>query len=162
MPTAVRASTPLLIAFLDLTHYSVEAERRHDLEIADTIDAFYAEVTRAIEAANGRVVKFIGDASLVVFPEESIDDGVRAILDLEPVVAQFFEARGWTCRLTAKIHFGTAVAGEFGPEGSERFDVMGRAVNETVKLDRRAGGIVLSDAAAGRISAELRQRITRR
>src|SRR5215210_6103585 len=105
--SAPRAATPLLIVFLDLTRFSAQSQRVEDAELADTIDAYYGHVSRGIESAGGRVVKFIGDATLAVFPEAAADAGVTALLDLKPAIDDLMSGRGWECRLNAKAHFGT-------------------------------------------------------
>jgi class 3 adenylate cyclase len=157
MSVTSRVETPLLIAFLDLSHFNHESERRDDAAIADTIDAYYGIVSQAIDSADGRVVKFIGDAALAVFPEAAADGGVRALLDLKPKVERFLADRGWDCHLSAKVHFGTAIAGDFGPTSDRRFDVIGRAVNHTAML--RGSEFTLSDEALRRVSDETRRQL---
>jgi class 3 adenylate cyclase len=147
----------MLIVFLDLDGYRLACEQRSDLEVADMIDDYYDRVAHAVHGGGGRVVKFIGDAALIVFPERTIDAGVGMLLDLVPKVGSFMRERGWNCRLRAKIHFGDVIAGEFGSTGAARFDVMGREVNETALMT--SDGIAVSPAALARLSAKARQRV---
>ena len=151
---STRTPTPLLIVFLDLTRFAAMSLRVEDSEIAETLDAFYHRVSSAIQSAGGTVVKFIGDAALVVFPEQAIDSGVRMLLELKPSVDRFMAERDWECRLNAKVHFGEAIAGQFGPD--KRFDVLGRAVNTAAVL--KSVGVTLSAEAFRKLSPELRQR----
>jgi len=113
-------------------------------------------VAEDIETAGGRIVKFIGDGALVVFDETAVDRGVHALLRLKESVDRFMAERGWDCRLTAKAHFGTAVAGPFGSAAAKRFDVIGKAVSVAAMLD--ATGVTLSVAAFRRLGPELRRR----
>jgi class 3 adenylate cyclase len=152
-----REPASLLIVFLDLTRFSFQSKQLGDAEVADTVDAFYQLVASAVATAGGKTVKFIGDAALVVFPEGAADTGVRMVLDLKPTVDRFMFERGWECRLEAKIHFGQVIAGEFGPAGDRRFDVIGRNVNATAMLP--SNGITLSAHAFGKLSSELRTRV---
>jgi class 3 adenylate cyclase len=151
-----RTAKPLLIVFLDFTRFAFQSQRVDDSELADTIDAYYERATKAIESAGGTVVKFIGDATLAVFPEEAVDAAVRAILELRKTLDESMMERDWECRLTAKVHFGNVIAGEFGAEAAKRFDVIGRAVNTTAML--HSAGITLSAEAFERLSPELRTR----
>lgn len=151
---------PLLIAFTDLTRFAVTAQRVDDTDVARVIDGHYRQVSEAVEGAGGRVVKFIGDAALAVFPDGFIDAGVRALIDLKASVDRAMTDRGWECRLEAKAHFAMAVAGEFGPERDKRFDVIGKAVNTTAML--RAEGITLSADAIRNLSPELRSQFEAR
>jgi class 3 adenylate cyclase len=155
MSTTRKAPTPLLIAFLDLTRFAAQSMRVEDVEIAESLDWYYERVSRAIAAAGGRTVKFIGDATLAVFPESAVDSGVRMLLELKPDVDRFFAEKGWECRVLAKVHFGEVVAGDFGPHDDRRFDVIGRAVNTTAMLD--AIGVTLSAEAFRKLSPELRK-----
>lgn len=152
----IRAEIPFLIAFVDLTRFMSQSQRVTDAETADTLDAFYRQGAETVDAAKGRVVKFIGDAALVVFPEDGVDTGVHALLDLKESVDRLMSSRGWECRLTVKAHFGTVVAGSFGPPDAGHFDVIGKAVNIAASLD--GAGVTLSVSAFRKLGPELRRR----
>jgi len=147
----------MLIVFLDLDGYKRACEERADLDVADMIDDYYDRVANAVQAAGGRVVKFIGDAALVVFPERAVDAGVGMLLDLVPKVGRHMGEHGWNCRVRAKVHFGEVIAGEFGSTGVARFDVMGREVNETALM--QSDGIAISPTALAKMSANMRKRL---
>jgi len=150
------SEVPLLIAFIDLTRFVAQAERLEDAEVARIMDGYYELVGRTVQAAGGRAVKFIGDAALIVFPSEAVDRGVLALLDLKRAVDQSMAERAWECRLIAKIHFGSVVAGHFGAQGDKRYDVLGKAVNVTAKLN--TSGVALSAEAFQHLSPEVRKR----
>jgi adenylate cyclase len=154
-----RIETELLIVFIDLTRFSAESQRVTDVELANVIDEYYAHVGEAVRAAGGRVVKFIGDATLAVFPEEAIDTGVTMLLELKDEVDRMMSGRGWHCRFTAKAHFGTAVAGLFGEGDTKRFDVIGQAVNMAATL--RSTGVALSVPTFRKLGPELRTHFKR-
>src|SRR5215467_4201301 len=158
MTSSRRSRTAMLIVFLDLDGYKRVCDERADLDVADMIDDYYDRVANAAQAAGGRVVKFIGDAALVVFPERAVDAGVGMLLDLIPKVGRHMSEHGWNCRLRAKVHFGEVIAGEFGSTGTARFDVMGREVNETALMP--SDGIAISPAALARLSANTRKRVS--
>lgn len=61
-----RPEVPLLVAFVDLTRFAVQSPRVRGSERANTLDAYYERVAVTVEAAEGRVVKNIGDDALVV------------------------------------------------------------------------------------------------
>ena len=153
--TSTRSETPLLIVFLDLTRFAFQSQRLGDAEIAETVDKFYELVGAAVAAAGGRTVKFIGDASLIVFPEDRVDQGVQMLLDLKPAVDKFMDDIGWECRLSAKVHFGPALAGLYGAAGDKRYDVIGKTVNTAAMLD--STGVTLSVAAFRKLSPALRK-----
>jgi class 3 adenylate cyclase len=152
----IRTEVPLLIAFLDLARFAAQSQRVEDAELANTLDAYYEHVGAAVQSAGGRVVKFVGDAALVVFPETAVDEGVATILALKESVDRLMTERGWECRLSAKVHFGAAIAGPFGVSGEKRFDIIGKAVNTAAMLD--APGVTLSVEAFRKLGRELRTR----
>jgi adenylate cyclase len=152
----VRTEESLLIAFVDLTRFAVQSERAEDAEIAATLEVYYEHVAEAVRAAGGRVVKFIGDSALLIFPADGVDRGVEALLDLKESVDALMAERGWACRLIVKAHFGTAIAGPFGARDEKRYDVIGRAVNTAALLD--TPGVALSADAFRKLGSDLRAR----
>jgi adenylate cyclase len=151
-----RAEVPLLVIFVDLTRFFTQSQRVSDLDLADTLDAFYELVAEAVEGAGGVLVKFIGDAALIVFEEERVDRGVSMLLDLKRSVDAFMAERDWECRLVAKVHFGPVIAGPFGGVKAKRYDVAGKTVNTTATLE--GTGITLSAAAFRKLGRDLRTR----
>jgi len=152
----IRREESLLIAFVDLARFAAQSQRIDDLELANTVDSYYEHIGAAAQAAGGTAVKFVGDAALIVFPEAAVDQGVEMILALKESVDRFMRDRGWECRLTAKVHFGKAMAGSFGVSNDKRFDIIGKAVNTAAMLD--ASGVTLSVEAFRRLGPELRAR----
>jgi class 3 adenylate cyclase len=147
----------MLIVFLDFTHFNLQSERVDDAEIAEVMDAHYRRVAQAVQTAGGRVIKFIGDATMAVFPEKSVDAAIRAIFDMRLVEDKAMQFRGWgQCRLHARAHFGEVVAAEVGPDGDKRYDVFGKAVNQAAKL--KTSGFALSSDAYKRLNPELQRR----
>lgn len=149
-----RAEQRLLISFVDLTRFTAETRRRPNQEIASEMDAMYRRIGAAIGAAGGRVVKFIGDASLIVFAEDAVDRGVSSLLALKEELDGHFLAIGWECRAAVKIHVGTAVSGPYGLAGT--FDVLGNDVNTCASL--HSPGVALTVEAFRKLGPELRQR----
>jgi adenylate cyclase len=153
---AERTEVNVLVAFADLTGYSAQAARVGDDEVAATLDGFYELIGARVAGAGGTVVKFIGDAALIVFASGDADRGVAALLDLKPEADAYFAGRGWPCRLEVKIHHGAVIAGPFGVAGAKRFDVIGKQVNTCAMLD--STGVALSVEAFRALSPALRQR----
>ena len=152
----IRSAVPLLIAFVDLTRFGAQSQRTDDPEIAETIDAYYEHVGAAVRAGGGSVIKFEGDAELVVFPANAVDRGVEALLALKDSVDDLMARRGWGCRLAVKAHFGMVIAGPFGAVGDKRADVIGKAVSVAAMLD--STGVTLSVEAFRKLGPEVRAR----
>src|SRR6185503_5703528 len=96
-----------------------------DATLADLLDAYYRHAESLVAAAGGRVVKFMGDAFLAVWPEARAGDGVEALPALKRDIDAWWAAKSWDSRVVLKAHFGRAVGGEElglarGPEGTLR------------------------------------------
>jgi class 3 adenylate cyclase len=154
--THQRVEVGLLVAFVDVMGFALQSTRVADDVLADVIDGYYQVIAEHVAAAGGRVVKFIGDGSLVVFDADDTDRGVESLLEIKQVADRYFEGHGWDCRTTVKAHVGTAIAGPYGPPGDRRFDVIGKAVNTAAMLD--ASGVALSVEAFRKLSPATRQR----
>jgi class 3 adenylate cyclase len=94
----------------------------------EMLDLVYRLIDRVVVAAGGRVVKYMGDAALVVFPEDCARAAVAALQTLKTQTAGLWADFGIECTVRTKAHLGPVACGPLGPEG--RFDVIGGAVNE--------------------------------
>ena len=146
----------LLLAFVNLNGYTAQVSRLPELDVARVMSGYYALVDELVVARGGRVVKFIGDAALVVFPAGLADAGVDTVLALADEIGRFMHNEGWECRPIAKVHYGTVAAGVFGGGAAARYDVLGKAVNLTARLE--SSGVALSAEAFRRLDPAMRQR----
>ena len=147
---------PLLVVFTSFNRYTAQIDGLEDAEVARVMGAYYDLAASAVKAAGGQVVKFIGDATLAVFPPENVDRAVIGILDLKDTSDRFMAQRGWDCHLVAKVHFGLVAAGHFGVGADQRYDVLGKTVNIAARLE--TNGVALSVEAFRRLGPEVRQR----
>lgn len=151
-----RTETPYLIAFLTLNGFTAQCTRVTDAELAGTLDEYFALGVGSIEGSGGRVVKFMGDGILAVFESKNVDSGVLGLLALKSKADDFFLQRHWDCQLVVRAHYGSVVAGPLGPGNHRRFDVIGREVNITARLE--SSGVALSVEAFRRLGSEARKR----
>lgn len=132
-----RARVPLLVAFVDLAHYQRFARGLSPEALADLLDELYRRVDARVRGAGGHVVKYIGDAALLVFDEDHVGSAVTCLLALKEEVDAWLEDAGVGSSLHVKAHFGECVAGPFGPDDARRFDVLGATVNAAATLAER-------------------------
>jgi class 3 adenylate cyclase len=151
------SEAPLLIAITSFNRYTGQVASLDDLEVARVMAEYYDLASRAIRGAGGRVVKFIGDATLAVFPSDGVDRGVLCLLDLKDAADRFMADRGWDCHLVVKAHYGTVAQGQFGAAVDRRYDVFGKAVNVAFRLDA-LGGVSLSVEAFRQLGPDVRAR----
>ncbi len=146
----------LVVAFTNFTRFTAQIDRLPDLDVAAVMDGYYGLAASAIESAGGRVVKFIGDATLAVFPAEEADRAVLGLLSLKDAADGYMAQRGWDCRLVIKVHCGPVAAGEFGSGTTRRYDVLGRTVNVAARLESTS--IALSAEVFRRLRPDARKR----
>lgn len=148
-----RVEQALLIIFADLTRFMANARSTPDPTLAELLDGFYRHADALVSAAGGRVVKFMGDAFLAVWPESRAGDGVAGLTALKRDIDAWWAAQGWDSRVVLKADFGRAIAGPFGADA--RFDVIGNEVNVAATLPART--VALSAEAFRRLDTENRR-----
>jgi len=133
----------LVIVFLDLSTFTLDARCTDDARLAEFVSDYYERVGRHASLAGGAVVKFIGDGALLVFSPARADDAIAALFALKHEVDAWLGREGWGSRLVVKVHSGTVIAGSFGGHGAgqDRFDVIGSEVNVAARLPTRSFAI---------------------
>ena len=144
------------VAFFDLSRITEWSSTEEDVHVAAFLQTFYEQAAEHIEPAGGRIVKFMGDAGLAVFPTESAEDVILALAAFAHEARASAREVGLDTYLNVNVHVGPVVAGQFGPRGAERYDVVGKTVNIAARLGRR--GVVLSAQAFRSLSPEARRR----
>lgn len=144
------------VAFFDLSRIPEWSSSDQDVAVASFFQEFYALAAKHVEAAGGRIVKFMGDAGLAVFPPESAESVIFALCALAGDARSGARQAGLDAWLNVNVHVGPVLAGSFGPPGSERFDVIGKTVNIAARLGRR--GVTLSAQAFRCLSPDGRKR----
>lgn len=144
------------VAFFDLSRMSEWSSSAEDVLVADFLQRFYELAAKHIEPAGGRIVKFMGDAGLAVFPADRVQDGILALCAFTRDARECAREVGLDTYLNVNVHVGPVLAGQFGPPDAKRFDVIGKTVNIAARLGRR--GVTLSPQAFRCLRPEARQR----
>ncbi|HUQ04754.1 MAG TPA: adenylate/guanylate cyclase domain-containing protein [Kofleriaceae bacterium] len=127
--------------FCDMRGFTTMSDRLPARAVVGVLDRYFEHVATPIEAHGGEILKFIGDATLAVFP---IGDGGatdacrRALAAALDVLARI---EGWTTseagriQLGVALHTGRVFYGNIG--GRERLDftVIGSSVNELCRVE---------------------------
>lgn len=139
-----------IVAFADLSGYHrAICSKLSPEETFAFLSDYYATVQRVVDGSAGRVVKFIGDAVLLVFPSRDPAQAIAVLRELKTAVDAFLAERRHESRLRVKAHVGPVAAGRVGSGELERFDVCGLAVNHAAMLPDQEW--VLSDELQGRL-----------
>ena len=118
-----------LIAFGDLTNFVKFSRKLESIKAFNLIDEFYEITGEIVKKNNGRVVKFVGDASIVIFSEDNVSKGINALKQYKSTVDNFLKESNLNSQLIVKAHFGEIVCGPMGVKGNKEFDILGENVN---------------------------------
>jgi adenylate cyclase len=124
----------LLVAFFDLSGFTRLFEAKEDQDIFALMSEFFEFTGEIIEAAGGTVIKFIGDAGMVVFPEDKASQGIVTLKDLKGKAEQCLKHHEINCRINFKVHFGEVTCGKIGTKTSKNLDIYGKTVNVAATL----------------------------
>jgi len=141
----------LLVAFFGLTDLTRFARDPQLQEVFDTLSAYFEFVGDIIEDSGGKVVKFIGDEGLIVYPAGNVNGGVLALMTLKDSGDAWLSERNMPCRNIVQAHFGPVVCGLIGTRSDKRFDVYGETVNIAARL--KSDGFVMTPQVFGRLDA---------
>lgn len=144
------------VAFFDLSRMAEWASSEDDEKVAAFFQGFYRLAAEHVEPAGARIVKFIGDAGLVVFEPQAGERAILALCEFSSSARRAGRECGFDTYLNVNVHVGPVLEGTFGSPGLERYDVLGKTVNVAARLGRR--GVVLSQQAFRCLSAEGRER----
>lgn len=124
--------------------------------LASFIQEYYAMLGEAVVRHGGRVIKYIGDGSLSVFPATD----TAAVASAAAAIRCGFELRDGYARIAAAarlgietdlevgIAYGSVVAGTFGHHSLRSYDVFGEAVNEAAMITHHRGVAVTGSLRA--------------
>ncbi|HEX9885796.1 MAG TPA: adenylate/guanylate cyclase domain-containing protein, partial [Longimicrobiales bacterium] len=133
------SSTTLVVLVSDVAGYARVFRTRSGAEVAAFLDRLYRASERTIAERGGRIIKFMGDAVLAVFPPRDVRNAVAAAVTLEALVPRLAEELELALEIGASIHMGSVVEAELGEGAGRRTDVIGRTVNQTFLMGRGPG-----------------------
>ena len=133
-----------LICITDITAFAQVAKTLGPEGALEMLRDLATTMNDHLKPTPGWIVKYIGDASLIVFPDEWVDEGVGALMSLKRTCDAYFEERNLPNRITFAIHVGDITVVKLPPV--EGLDIMGDAVNTTARLEggRSKGRFVIS------------------
>jgi adenylate cyclase len=159
IPTPEADRRQVTVLFADLSGFTALSERLDPEEVREFQNALFATMAQAIQAMDGFVEKFVGDAVMAVFgaPVAHEDDPQRAVtaaLDMltrGAALSRQWERRlGQPVSLHVGVHTGPVVAGSLGGGAGAggAYAVTGDTVNTTARLLSAAPAdtILVSDA----------------
>jgi adenylate cyclase len=138
------AERRIAILFADLRGFTKLSESRLPYDVVFLLNQYFKAMGEAVEAAGGRLDKFIGDGVMALFGiEEGPDTGCRRALDaarrMGAALARLNDALeadlGLRLKIGIGIHCGPAIVGEMGHGGAMNLTAIGDAVNTASRLE---------------------------
>ena len=145
----------LLVAFFDLSGFARYARKRTNREVLDALSAYYELVGEHVESSGGTVVKFMGDAGLIVYPGELVDQGVLALKAAKAAGDAWWVRQDASSQAIYKLHFGPVYCAQIGTRTNKQFDIFGNTVNTTALLT--SSGFAMTAQVFRRLSPETRK-----
>ena len=144
----------LVVASSDLTQFARYARGRSSREIFELMANYFEMVGDIVSAGGGEVIKFMGDAALMTFPEDGVDAGLAALRRLKEEGDDWCESRGMPCRHVIRAHFGDVVRGSIGTRDTKRVDIFGETVNTAFLV--KSSGLAVTPQLFRKLGKEAR------
>ena len=134
------------IWFSDLRNFTAIAEQLRSERLLALLNAYFELVTAAVTARGGEVLRFIGDAMLIIFPADgtgsarevcaaAVESAIDAFDSLAPLNHRRARAGEPPIRFGLGLHVGEVIYGNVGAPDRLDFTVQGAAVNRAARLE---------------------------
>jgi len=132
------------ILFADIRGFTSISEGRLPYDVVFLLNRYFRATGQAIEAAGGRVDKFIGDGVMAIFglgkePQAACRQAVDAARRMGEALADLNEALsgdlGQPLRIGIGLHAGPTIVGEMGYERTTHLTAIGDTVNIASRLE---------------------------
>lgn len=134
----------IAILFCDIRAFTHLAEHMLPYDVVFLLNRYFAETGRAVEAAGGRVDKFLGDGVMALFGvERGPADGCRAGLAAARAISERLDHlnavlqanQAEPIRIGMGLHVGRVIVGEMGYGRTVSVTAIGDAVNTASRLE---------------------------
>jgi adenylate cyclase len=162
------AECEIVILFGDLRAFTKFSENKLPYDLVFLLNRYFAEMGHAVEAAGGRIDKFIGDGLMALFGLDSgVDAGCREALAAAKDLAERLQSLNRALvheipeplHIGIGIHTGSAIVGEMGYGTAVSITAVGDCVNTASRMEALtktyACELVISEAVAARAGIDL-------
>jgi len=139
------------ILFSDIVGFTAFCESRTPREVVTMLNRYFDEMAGILRGHEGIIDKFIGDAILAVFTDQSAGAirAIRAGLDMAAAAERLGELSGAPLKIRVGINSGHVIVGDIGSRAHRLdFTVIGDNVNIAQRLEGAApiGSVLISEA----------------
>lgn len=158
----------IAVLFVDIRGFTTMSEQLDPEQVVHILNEYFTLVYASIQAWNGTLDKFIGDAAMAIFNAPQEDDNfilhaVCAAQDIQQgfqeLTQRYQDLYGKEIRVGIGINCGEAIVGNIGCLHRMDYTAIGDAVNTASRLESKApaGEILISqsvlDATSDRVTA---------
>jgi adenylate cyclase len=138
------AEREIAILFGDLRAFTQLSEQKLPYDLVFLLNRYFAEMGHAVEAAGGRIDKFIGDGVMALFGlDRGVEAGCREALAAARDMAERMESLNRALvhdipeplRIGIGIHTGPAIVGEMGHGTAVSITAVGDSVNTASRIE---------------------------
>ena len=97
-------TTIALVCFTDIARFTHTAKSLSLQQTAALLKRISAIISKYVGRTTGRVVKYIGDASLLVFPQEYVNAVIRELLAMRREIEEYFGSHYPDLSITFSTH----------------------------------------------------------
>ena len=151
--------------FTDLRRSTELAEQMDPMDFIDMLNHYMCDMIEIINAWQGNILEFVGDAIVVVFGaprvnEDSARDAVACAVAMQcrmPAVNAWNREKGYPeIAMGIGIHSGEAILGNIGSQTRRKYDMIGQNVNLASRIEGfTKGGQILVSTEALKAAGEL-------
>ncbi|MCG8692519.1 MAG: adenylate/guanylate cyclase domain-containing protein, partial [Minwuiales bacterium] len=158
----------IAILFADLRSFTKFSEQKLPYDVVFVINQYFRYMGNAIEQANGKLDKFIGDGVMALFGlEQGAEQGCRDALEAARRMSAALEKMNQDLksdlpepmRIGIGIHIGHVIVGEMGYAAAVSITAIGDAVNTASRLETAnkdfGSQLVVSKQVADRAGVDL-------
>lgn len=144
VPQALGIERDLVVLFGDLRDFTRLSENRLPYDTVFVLNRYFRAMGEAIEAAGGRVDKFIGDGVMALFgidtpAAEAARNGLAAARAMASALDQVNEELGFELdaplRMGLGLHLGPVILGQMGYGSGRALTAIGDTVNVASRLE---------------------------
>jgi hypothetical protein len=145
-------ATWLGLAVLSISPMAEWSNYEEDERAAGFLQAYYKLAAAQLATIDGRIVDFMADVIVAVYPWRSSAEVVPAITELSEQVVQAAIPFRLDASMNANLHLGVVIEGTFGPPGQARPGIVGKALEVVSRLERN--GITVTGEVFNALSKE--------
>ena len=131
----------MVVALADIAGFDQASRSKSNHEVFKMLDEFYELVGKVVNSGGGRVVKFMGDCALIIFPEDQSKQAVASLHDLQAKTETILSEFDSTCKVRINAHIGSVLCGPVGTSDDKRFDVFGAPVSDLFRMPSQEFGL---------------------